>query len=171
MSFARLRAADWVAFIAALALLLVTAVDWYSTIQGEQAREFEQSAPTRGEDAQLQDDAALVAEAQERNAWQVDGAIDRLILAGLLGTSALAVYSAFARAAGRAGDGGWAATGAAAVLTALLVLYRILQEPGFDAVTTVQIGAPLGLGVLGVIAFASALSLREEPEAAPAAGS
>ncbi len=59
MSFARLRAADWVAFIAALALLLVTAVDWYSTIQGEQAREFEQSAPTRGEDAQLQDDAAL----------------------------------------------------------------------------------------------------------------
>ena len=170
MSFARLRAADWVAFIAALALLLVTAVDWYSTIQGEQAREFEQSAPTRGEDAQLQDDAALVAEAQERNAWQVDGAIDRLILAGLLGTSALAVYSAFARAAGRAGDGGWAATGAAAVLTALLVLYRILQEPGFDAVTTVQIGAPLGLGVLGVIAFASALSLREEPEASAGGG-
>jgi hypothetical protein len=52
---------------------------------------------------------------------------------------------------------------------------RILQEPGFDAPTTVKIGAPLAVGVLGelgVLAFASATSLREparaEPEAAPA---
>jgi hypothetical protein len=42
------------------------------------------------------------------------------------------------------------------------VLYRILQEPGFDELTTVQIGAPLALGVLGVFAFAAATSLRQE---------
>ena len=161
MSFARLRASDWVAFLAALALLFVTAVDWYSTVRGEAAREFEQSAPTRGEDAQLQADAAAAAESQERNAWQVDGGIDRLILVGLLGTTALAVYSAFTRASGRSGAGPIAATGLAAGVTALLVLYRILQEPGFDEVTTVKIGAPLALAVLGVIAFACASALRD----------
>jgi hypothetical protein len=46
------------------------------------------------------------------------------------------------------------------------VLYRILQEPGFDELTTVKIGAPLALGVLGVFAFAAATSLRE-PVAPP----
>ena len=47
------------------------------------------------------------------------------------------------------------------------MLYRILQEPGFDEVTTVQIGAPLALGVLGVYAFACAMALRE-PAGEPA---
>ena len=41
------------------------------------------------------------------------------------------------------------------------MLYRIIQEPGFDELTTVQIGAPLALGVLGVFAFGAASSLRE----------
>jgi hypothetical protein len=49
-----------------------------------------------------------------------------------------------------------------ACITALLILYRILQEPGLDALTTVKIGAPLTLGVLGIYAFAAASSLRDE---------
>ena len=54
--------------------------------------------------------------------------------------------------------------GARASITALLVLYRIIQEPGFDELTTVQIGAPLALGVLGVIAFGAAIvAARAEP--------
>jgi hypothetical protein len=53
--------------------------------------------------------------------------------------------------------------GLAACVTALLVLYRILQEPGFDEITVVKAGAPLALGVLGVMAFACATSLREAP--------
>jgi drug/metabolite transporter (DMT)-like permease len=167
MTFARLRAADWVAFLAALALLLVTAADWYSTKGGRQAREFEQGAPARGEGAELADDAAAAAEGEERNAWQADAMIDRAILAGLLGTAALGIFAAFARAAGRRSERGigpaaWA--GLAAALTALLVLYRVIQEPGVDDVNTVQFGAPLALGVLGVIAFACAMSLRAEEE-------
>jgi drug/metabolite transporter (DMT)-like permease len=167
MSFARLRAADWVAFVAALALLFATAADWYSTEGGRQAREFEQGAPARGEGAELADDAAAAAEGEERNAWQADGAIDRAILVALLGTAALAIVAAFARAAGRRSEDGvgltaWA--GMAAALTALLVLYRVIQEPGFDEVNTVQFGAPLALGLLGVIAFASAMSVRAEEE-------
>jgi hypothetical protein len=165
MSFARLRAADWVAFVAALALLLTTAADWYSTEGGRQAREFEQGAPAQGEGAELADDAAAAAEDEERNAWQADGAIDRVILVALLGTAALTIVATFARAAGRRSEDGigltgWAGT--AAALTALLVLYRVIQEPGFDEVNTVQYGAPLALGLLGVIALACAMSVRAE---------
>jgi hypothetical protein len=168
MTFARLRLADWVVFLAALALLLATATDWYSTKGGERAREFEENAPTRGEGAELAEDAAATAESEERNAWQADAGIDRLILVAMLATAALGVYAAFSRAAGRRygeerlSPTAWA--GVAAALTALLVLYRILQEPGFDAVTTVQAGAPLALGILGVMAFACATSVRAEEE-------
>jgi hypothetical protein len=161
VTFTRLRLADWVVFLAALALLFATAADWYSTKGGEQARQFEQSAPSRGEGAELADDAAATAESAERNAWQADGGIDRVILVALLATVALAVYAAFMRAAGR-GPGFTALAGLAAALTALLVLYRMLQEPGLDDVTTVQAGAPLALAVLGVLALACAMSLRAE---------
>jgi hypothetical protein len=167
MSFARLHAADWVAFVAALALLLATAADWYSTEGGRQAREFEQGAPAQGEGAELADDAAAAAEGEERNAWQADGAIDRAILVALLGTAALTILAAFGRAAGRRSENGLGLTawaGMAAALTALLVLYRVIQEPGFDEVNTVQYGAPLALGLLGVIAFACAMSVRAEEE-------
>ena len=178
ISLGRLNVAEWVAFAAALALLLTTAADWYSTEAGRQAREFEQGAPAQGEGAELADDAAAAAEGEERNAWQADGVIDRVILVALLGTAALTILATVAhagrerpagpgRAAGRRSEEGigptaWA--GIAAALTALLVLYRIIQEPGVDEVNTVQYGAPLALGVLGVIAFACAMSVRAEDE-------
>ena len=176
MTFARLRPADWVVFIAALALLFTTAFDWYSTVGGDEARRIQQQAqPDEGQpsgqiESEVERDAAALAESKERNAWQVDETIDRVILICLLVTSALGVLAAFWRA--RPADWGpydW--TGLMACISALLVLYRILQEPRFDALTTVKIGAPLALGVLGVLAFASATSLREgvraEPESAP----
>jgi drug/metabolite transporter (DMT)-like permease len=165
MTFARLRTSDWVVFLAALALLFVTAADWYSTKGGQQAREFEQGAPARGEGAELADDAAATAEGEERNAWQADAGIDRAILAGLLATAALAIFAAFARAAGRRYEHGLSPTawaGLTAALTALLVLYRVIQEPGFDDVNTIQFGAPLALAVLGVITLACAASMRAE---------
>lgn len=167
MTFARLRPADWVVFLAALALLFASAADWYSTKGGEQAREFERSAPASGEGAELADDAAVTAEGEERNAWQADGGIDRVILVALLGTAALAIYAAFMRAAGRRYSGAMspaAWTGLAAAITALLMIYRIVQEPGLDSVTTVEAGAPIALAVLGVIAFACAMSIRAEEE-------
>jgi hypothetical protein len=170
VTFARLRVADWVVFIAALALLFTTAFDWYSTQAGEEARKIEQNArPQEGEpsgqaEAEVERAAGAVAESKERNAWQEDGTVDRVILISLLATAALGVLAAFWRASGRETRGlgpyGWA--GISACVAALLVLYRILQEPGFDELTTVQIGAPLALGVLGVFAFASATSLRQE---------
>jgi hypothetical protein len=174
VTFARLRPAGWVVFVAALALLFTTAPDWYSTQAGETARTVEEQAraeedqPTGQVQAEVEEAAAAAAEDKERNAWQEDGAIDRLILVALLATAALGVATGFVRASGREGAGPYGLAGLAACATALLVLYRILQEPGFDEVTVVKAGAPLALGVLGVMAFACATALREEPAPAPA---
>jgi hypothetical protein len=150
--------------VGALGLLLATAADWYSTQSGEEARTIEESA----EQPDIRERGAVLAEKKERNAWQPVGFADLLVLIGVLTTAALAVVAAYARAAGRRSErfGPTALAGLAATLTALLVLYRILQEPGFDALTTVQLGA-LALGLLGAIAFAAAVSVRQEEDAKP----
>jgi len=166
LTFARLRLADWVVFVAALALLFTTAPDWYSTTRGEEARQIQKNAGDSPgqEEREVERDAGAIAEGQERNAWQEDGLIDRIILITLLATSALGVIAAFWRASGResGGLGAFGLAGAAACITALLILYRIIQEPGFDETTTVKIGAPLALAVLGLMAFACATSLSDE---------
>lgn len=171
MTFARLRLADWVVFVAALALLFTTAPDWYSTTRGEEARQIQKRAGS-GEgqvEREVEQDAGALAEGQERNAWQEDGLIDRVILIALLATSALGVLAAFWRASGRDSDGlgPFGLAGLAACITALLVLYRVIQEPGFDELTTVKVGAPLALGVLGVMAFACATALRDSSRGEP----
>jgi hypothetical protein len=170
MTFERLRVADWVALVAALALLLVMALDWYSTPMGREARRIEQQnvphGALGGEIArEVQSEARLAAQKAEQNAWQADGGIDRVILVALLLTAGLGVAAAFFRAAGRSFDPPWtpsALAALAAVISALLVAYRIIQEPGVDQVTTVQAGAPLAVAVLGAIAFASAAVMRAE---------
>jgi hypothetical protein len=175
VTFARLRVFDWVALVAALALLFVSAMDWYSTAAGDEARRIEgisqPSGALGGEaDRQLQEEARTAAEEQEKNAWQAGGGIDRVILGALLGTVALAILAAFARAAGRGSRAALppsALAGLAGAVTALLLTYRLVQEPGFDESTTIKVGAPLALIVLGVLALASAQSLRAEYEAEP----
>jgi hypothetical protein len=172
MTFQRLRLADWVALLAALALLLVMALDWYSTVEGREARRIQgqiSTQPKRDEVAEdlsiARDQAKEIAEGNEKNAWQADGTIDRLILLSLLATAGLAVAAAFFRAAGRRFEPPWTPSGLAAVaatVTAVLVSYRIVQEPGFDEASTVQSGALLAVIVLGVLAFAAARSLRAE---------
>jgi len=171
VTFSRLMRSDTVAMLAALILLFVMAMDWYSSTVGERAREIEKlSEPTGGvvaDDTQRenQQSAREKAQGEEKNAWQVSGLIDRLILIGLLGTVVLAVGGAWLRAAGRRFEPPSTpatATAVVASVTGLLVVYRIIQEPGFDETTTVQAGAPLALVVLGVIALASRESMRRE---------
>ena len=171
MTFNRLLRSDAVAMVAALALLLVMAVDWYSSTVGERAREVEKlSEPTGGtvaDDTQRENQqrAREQAQGEEKNAWQASGLIDKLILLGLLGTIVLAVAGAWLRAAGRRFEPPATPATATAVLaavTGLLVAYRIIQEPGLDATTTVQTGAPLALIVLAVITLASRESMRRE---------
>lgn len=172
MSLERLLRADVVAGVAAVVLLFVMALDWYSTTTGERARFREKQAQpkgaTAGEPARVQkEEAEIVAEGEERNAWQESGVIDRVILLGLLATFALALGTAYMRAAGKRFEPPLTpstATALAATVTALLVAYRTLQEPGFDNVNTVEAGAPLAIVVLAVIALAARAAMRDEEE-------
>jgi drug/metabolite transporter (DMT)-like permease len=168
----RLLRADVLAAIAALVLLFVMALDWYSTTAGQEARRIEElSQPSGGlggeVEREVQETARFAAEEAEKNAWQASAAIDRIILAGLVATFLLAIATAYLRAAGRRFEPPLtpsAATAVTATLTALVVAYRSIQEPGLDQGTTVESGVPLALVVLGVIALASRSAMREEEE-------
>ena len=169
MTFERLRRADWVAFAAALALLLVTTVDWYSTKQGEDARNtldrVEDLPPVAEDREEAREDAQALAEREEDNAWQASATIDRIILILLLATIGAAVAAAFLRASGRrfeppATPSAFAAIGG--TLTAALIAYRIVQEPGLDAASTVKPGTPFAVAVLALLAVASARGLQAE---------
>ena len=170
MNFSRLLRADIVVALAAFALLFVMAMDWYSTAAGEEARRIESiSDPSGGlggePERQVQEDARIAAEGQERNAWQATGAIDRVLLLLLLATVVLGIAAAYLRAAGKRFEPPFTPSGLtalAAIGAGLLVAYRIIQEPGFDDATVVKAGPPLALIVLGVIALGARAAVREE---------
>jgi hypothetical protein len=170
VSFQRLLRADVIAAVAALVLLFVMALDWYSTVAGKEARRIEALAQPSGAAAgaverDVQESARFAAEGAERNAWQASGAIDRVILAGLLATVLLALAAAYLRAAGKRFVHPTTPSALAAVvatLTAVLVAYRSFQEPGLDEATTVESGLPLALVVLGVIALSCRAAMGEE---------
>jgi hypothetical protein len=168
-----------VALIGALALLLVTAMDWYGTATGDEARRIERitdepSGAEAGEiDRRLNEDAQFVAEREEKNAWQADALIDRIILVLMLGAIALAALTAITRAAGATSTKGVGPSGLAALLAtaaAVLIAYRIIQEPGLDQVTNVKVGAPLALVPLALIALGSSAALRADDKEADDAG-
>ena len=169
-----MRRGHAVALVGALALLLVTAMDWYSTATGDEARRMESitegaDGAEAGEvDRRLNEDAQFLAEREERNAWQADALIDRIILVLMLGAAALAVLTAITRAAGARPTSGLGPAGLAAIAAATaaaLVAYRIIQEPGLDQATTVKLGAPLALLPLALIALGSASALRADDRA------
>src|SRR5690349_9826049 len=141
-------------------MLFVMAIDWYSTATGEEARRIESitddpSGAEGGEiDRRLNEDARFVAEGEEKNAWQANATIDRIILGLMLATFVLTILTAFTRWMGGKPTKGLGPAGLTAILasiTALLIAYRIVQEPGLDAATHVKAGAPLALLTLGVI--------------------
>jgi hypothetical protein len=157
--------------------LFVMATDWYTTKQGESRREAERIAkeaerafPGEAEKARQ------LAEEEERNAWQEDGAIDRLLLISLLATVAVTVFAAVAYAAGRRSDDPLTPSVAViglTLLSELLVTYRIIQEPDVDSITEVGAGPPLALVCLGLVSLGGFLAMQAEqdrPRRAPFAG-
>ena len=110
VTFERLNRWDWVAFVAALVLLFVMAVDWYSTVQGEEARRIERiEDPNPGASGQIgrevEERAAERAEGAERNALQPQSLIDALLLVCCSSPRSRSPgVAAFARAAGRRFD-------------------------------------------------------------------
>ena len=151
MTFLRLSRGHVIAAVAALALLLAMGViDWYSTVEGEEARRTEQitgePAPgLQGEiDREVLESSSTLAEENEELAVFASDAADRIVLVLLLATVVLALA---------------AILGAAA---ALAVTVRIIQVGAFESGGEIEAGAPLALVVLGVLAFGAARAARVE---------
>ena len=171
MRFERLARGHAVAAIAALVLLLVMAMDWYGSQAADAAHRIDNSALTRGSQggasAAVRADAQRVIARDEKNAWQEDDSLGRLLLFMLLGCVFLPLFAAAYRAAGRRAQPPWTPSALAAILaaaTGLLVAYRIVNEPGNDVTTTVKLGAPLGLLALAAIGLGSAWAFQGEAE-------
>jgi hypothetical protein len=184
MSFERLTKGDALAWLAGLGLVLVTALVWFSTHLGDAARQIQHDAqvPAGPLGSQIPDtiqsQAKEVAQAQEKNLWQLHAAIDRLILIVLLAAAFSAAFAAIMRVAAHRYRGGFTPSTAAAMLSGLgilLVLYRVVQQPGDDQVTVVKSGPWLAMLALGLICVGASLAWRAErdgsawkDEAAPA---
>jgi hypothetical protein len=144
--------------------------DWYTTKQGEEARRIERLSQPHGAlagevEREVRARAREAAQGAEKNAWQADAGIDRLILLVLLATVMLALAAGFLRAAGRRFTPPFTPSALAAIgaaLGILLVMYRLLQQPGLDEATTVKAAPFLGLVALAVIAGAGSRAMRAE---------
>jgi hypothetical protein len=168
----RLTRGHVVAAVAALALLLVMAMDWYGSHQADQARQVATSLGTSGAEsgeagrAAKQDADSIIAR-DEKNAWQTTALIDRILLAVLLLTVFLPLLAAALRAEGRRFEPPWTPSAFAAVsaaVAAVLVAYRIVQEPGSNAATTVKIGPVLALLMLAGVGLGAASAFQKEAD-------
>jgi ferric-dicitrate binding protein FerR (iron transport regulator) len=174
VTFERLTIGDAIAWVAALALLLCTAVDWYSTVGGNEARQTQHDVDPTSVQGQLggevprtiEKQAALAAQADEKNIWQETRLYDRLELAVLLAAAAAATVAAVLRTADRHFRGWLTPSAVAAMLAAvgaLMVLYRVVQQPGDDQVTVLKSGPWLAFIALGVLGFGASLAARTAP--------
>jgi hypothetical protein len=177
MTFTRLSRGDLLAMVAALALVLVMASDWWTTKAGENARDVQSKILPQVNNQTTPSESAkegAFADSQEKNAWQASGVIDRLILIALVAAAALAIVAAYARAADRrlGPPSPSALATIAGLLGSMLLVYRILQPPGLNEAAVVKVGAPLGLlcvGLLTIGARVATIAERSGPaqQAAP----
>src|SRR4051794_20197597 len=148
------------------------AMDWYGSHAADAAHQVSNTANTSGAQAgeagrALKQDADEVIARDEKIAWQEKDFLDRLLLVLLLGSVFLALFAAGYRASGRRAEPPWTPSAFAAIvaaLAALIVAFRIINEPGNDLTTTVKLGAPLGLLCLAAIGIGSANAFKGEAD-------
>lgn len=139
MDLSRLRKGEWVAGLSGLALLILLFLPWYGL-----GLELDVSA------------------------WQAFSIVDLLLLLTALAGLTVAVMAALQRAPALPVASAVIATGIAIVMV-LVVLYRILNQPGPNDLVGVRIGAYLGLlAVLGVAAGGWLTMGDERTDASPA---
>lgn len=173
MTFLRLTRWHTLAGVAALALMLFLALDWSTTDLGESVRRDQDllgepenpSSDSAARIQELDEDASIAAEQEERNAWQAGDALDHVVLLALLTTAALAFAMTAARAAARRPSPGLSlsvVTAAAAAVGALLVMVWIVREGAVAVGGQVELGAPLSLVAAGLIGVGAGLAARAE---------
>ncbi|HKP91665.1 MAG TPA: hypothetical protein VJT75_16985, partial [Thermoleophilaceae bacterium] len=180
MTFLRLTRWDWVAFAAALGLLLTMSFVWWTTNEAEECRRVanQQTAPDlRGPqnseiDRKVQSDAERCEAKHDKTAWSAPSFIDVILLLALLTAIASAIAAAFLRAADRSLGTSMTPTELATyagLAATLLILYRVLQPPGLNAAAVVKPPAIVGLVLAGVLTIAARSASAAEREAAAAA--
>jgi hypothetical protein len=175
VTFTRLGRGDVLAALAALALLLVMAMDWYTTKEGQQLRDDSKLVvPQLNNEVtpSIKEQAENAAEAFEKNAWQADALIDRIILVAMLAAILLALAAAVLRAAGRRprAPSVSALASIAGLVVFVLIAYRIFQPPGLNDAAVVKAGAPLALLCTALITIGARIATiaeREPPREAP----
>jgi hypothetical protein len=148
------------------------AMDWYGSHEADLAHQAGSGINTTGAQAgevgrEVKSEADAIIARDEKNAWQEDRTLDRLILALLLVSVFLPLAAAAHRAAGKRASPPWTPSAFAAIAaatTALLVAYRIINQPGDNGSTTVKIGAPLGLVMLAIIAMGAVNAFQGEAD-------
>ena len=175
MSPSRWRA---LAVLAALCLLLFTALDWWSTDAGEDARRTEglaQPQPDEGAEQQqfdkdVQSEASVQAEGAERNAWQPDGALDLIVLLLVLAAAAAGVAAAALVSARRRAPPLATLATALSMLAAVAIVIDVLRT-GVEPGAQIEAGVPLSLLALGALALgcsrAASFAPAHEQEPAP----
>lgn len=169
MSASRLTRWHVIALLAALLVMLFSAIDWWSTDAGEDLRRTQGLAqPEPGEgpeqqqfDRDVQDQASVGAEELERNMWQPEGALDRVVQLLALAAVITALGAVALRLAERRGPPVTAIAASVAMLAALAIAIDVVRtgnEPGGQ----IEIGAPLALVALGALAFGAARAARRE---------
>ena len=108
-----------------------------------------------------------MAEGEEKNAWQADALIDRILLGLMLAAIVLSPCSPRSRAPPAPNRRRASARPALAALFAAArgrrcVAYRIIQEPGLDAGDEREGGRAAGALALAMIALGSAYALRAD---------
>jgi drug/metabolite transporter (DMT)-like permease len=167
MTFLRLNRGQLLAMVAALALLLVMAMDWYTTKPGEVARDAASKVEPQVNVETVPSESKKLntfAETQEKTAWQADGLIDRIILLALLAAVACALLAAWVAAAGKklGPPSPSALASVLGLLACVLIVYRIIQPPGLNSAAVVSAGAPLGLLCAGLLTFGARVAVRDD---------
>jgi hypothetical protein len=139
----RLRAGEWIAGAGGVALLLALFLDWYSV----------PLAPVGG--------GALELPALQASGWQAFDVLDVLLALLALVPLALAALQATRTSPSLPVAFSVLATLAGA-LAALLVLYRIVNQPGPNDLVDVETGAWIGFAAAVAIAAGGWRSMRVE---------
>ncbi len=167
MTFTRLGRGHLIAFVAALALLLVMPMTWYTDQQAEQDRQFQQDVVPQLNQQEIPSpstQAAQAAAAREKSAWRAGGAVDRLLLVTMLAAICAAIAAAFLRAAGRSSMASELAS-ILGLVAAALIIFRIADPPGLHAAAVVKAWAWWGLLCALALAIGARFATRTERRA------
>lgn len=170
MRLGRLAPGHMVAVLAALGLLLVMTMNWYGSHQADLARQLTNGVNSLGGEAgqeqqAVKADAARIIARDEKTPFQERATVDRVLLVLLLLAVIFPLMAAVYRMAGRRPRPPWTPTAfaaLAAVAAALLLAFRIVHQPGNNAVTTVKTAAPIAIGLLAIIGLGSVWAYRGE---------